>query len=236
MALRKSRHIFGELKWSRVRNRHLDNYKQFLDCFFALNNTGYAHFHALIIDTNQLDHDKFGCDAEIGFYKFYYQLLLHCFGAKYCQKDPSNRLLVYTDYRTSSYSLTELRKILNNGISKRFNITTSPFRLIQPCNSALSQSIQMVDVLIGAIGYKKNGYNLLANANPAKKELVTYIAEKSGTDLVNGTPLRIQRFTIWNFRLQNKTAPPNPTAACAATVTGFPHSKRGFSDMSGAAN
>src|SRR5258708_38696278 len=63
----------AEFKWNRVRSRKLEGYKKFLDCFFALNNTGHAHFHCLIIDTNQVDHGRFGSNEEVGFYKFYYQ-------------------------------------------------------------------------------------------------------------------------------------------------------------------
>ena len=200
---RKEKHMGAEFKWNAVRSRRLEAYKAFLDCFFALTNTDRAHFHAIIIDSHQVDHARFGCDPETGFYKFYYQLLLHCFGKKYCLKFPDNRLLVYTDYRTSSYSLPRLRDILNAGMMKNFAVTTAPFRSVQPRDSACCPSIQVVDVLIGAIGYKKNGYDLLAGANPAKIELVKYITAKSGLrDITASTPRGLERFAIWNFRLQ----------------------------------
>jgi hypothetical protein len=200
---RQENRMTAEFKWTKVSRGKLDEYKKFIDCFFALNNTGHAHFHSLIIDTNQIDHSKYGCDKEVGFYKFYYQLLLHRFGKFYCVEKPDTRILVYLDYRNSSYALTDLKTILNSGISKKFDNSTSPFRSIEPRDSKKCEPIQIVDVLIGAIGFKKNGFDLIAGANPAKKELALYIQEKSGRgDFTQCTPRGIQRFTIWNFRLQ----------------------------------
>ncbi len=202
----------GWMRWSKLenildgvtRNKSLpQEYKKFIDCFFALNNTGHAHFHALIIDTTQIDHSRFSGDKEVGFYKFYYQLLLHSFGGAYCKVKPDNRILVYLDYRNSSYSLNDLKSFSNMGMKKKFEIGTNPFHAVEPRDSKACQAIQITDVLIGAIGYKKNGFDLIAGANKGKKELSKYIESKSGlSDFTQSTPKRIQRFTIWNFLLK----------------------------------
>ena len=92
----------AEFKWKKVSRGKLSEYKKFIDCFFALNNTGHAHFHAIIFDTNQIDHSRYGCDSEIGFYKFYYQLLLNRFGRFYCVQKPDTRILAYRYYRNSA--------------------------------------------------------------------------------------------------------------------------------------
>ncbi|HEY2329565.1 MAG TPA: DUF3800 domain-containing protein [Verrucomicrobiae bacterium] len=200
---RHENRMTAEFKWRKVSRAKINEYKKFIDCFFALNNTSHAHFHALIIDTNQINYSRFGCDKEVGFYKFYYQLLLHCFGKNYCKAYPDNRILTYLDYRNSSYPLSKLKEILNFGMNKKFQVATDPFRSVEPRDSHHCQPIQIVDVLIGAIGYKKNGFDLIAGASEAKKELAMYIQSKSGLhDFTQSTPLSVQRFTVWNFRLQ----------------------------------
>lgn len=198
---RNNGQIFGEFKWRKVSKAKLGDYKKFIDCFFTLNNTGHAHFHSIIIDTAQIDYARFGASEEVGFYKFYYQLLLHCFGKAYAMKNKDNGLLTYLDYRNSSYSLNNLKDILNNGMNKKFEVATRPFLTIEPRDSKHCDAIQIVDLLIGAIGYKRNGFDQLAGASPSKKEIAEYIREKSGlSDITRNTGPLLRRFTIWNFR------------------------------------
>ncbi len=53
-----------------------------------------------------------------------------------------------------------------------------------------------------AVGYQKNGYNLLAGGKAAKIERAAYIAKKAGLpNLMDTSPWGMSRFTIWNFRL-----------------------------------
>jgi hypothetical protein len=97
---RNETNMNAELKWSKVSNQKYEEYKKFIDFFFALNNTDVIHFKSIIIDTHKLNHKKFNKgDKEIGFYKFYYQLLLHSFASNYyknkkhkiyCKTGPKN--------------------------------------------------------------------------------------------------------------------------------------------------
>jgi hypothetical protein len=196
--------MFSELKWSKVTNQKLSEYKRFVEYFFALNNTDKLHFHSIIIDNHQINYKKFSKgDKEAGFYKFYYQLLLHCFGKRYCREGKNDRFIVNLDQRTSSYSLNTLRIILNRGMKKKFSIDSSPFVSIEPRDSKQSELIQINDIIVGAIGFQKNGYDLLADTRQAKKELAMYIANEAGlSNLKEDSPWGQNRLTIWNFRLR----------------------------------
>jgi len=196
--------MFAELKWTKVSNQKLPEYKRFVEYFFALNNTDKLHFHSIILDNHKIDYKKFSRgDRELGFYKFYYQLLLHCFGKRYCRIGEDDRIIVHLDYRTSSYSLNTLKIVLNRGMKKKFSINTSPFASIEARESHKSDLLQITDIIIGAIGFQKNGYDLLSGSKASKKELSNYIAEQAGfPDLKNNSPWGNDRFTIWNFRLQ----------------------------------
>lgn len=199
---RNQTNMHSELKWSKVSKQKLNEYKVFIDFFFALNNTDKIHFKSLAIDNHKVKHKIYNNgNKEVGFYKFYYQLFM-AFSRTYYH-DNSDKFIIYPDYRNTSYSLKELKKILNHGVAKKQNIHTSPFRSIEPKNSKNSEAIQLNDLILGAIGYQMNGYHQLAKSSAAKIELCKYIAKKAGlSDLTKGTRYGQNRFTIWNFLLK----------------------------------
>ncbi|MBA3647412.1 MAG: DUF3800 domain-containing protein [Chitinophagales bacterium] len=51
---RAEENMNAELKWSKVSSQKLNEYKRFVDYFFALNNTDNIHFHSIIIDNHQV--------------------------------------------------------------------------------------------------------------------------------------------------------------------------------------
>lgn len=201
---RKETGMHAELKWTKVTNQFLPKYRRFIDYFFQLNTNDTLHFQSIIIDNHAVDHKKYNKgDKELSFYKFYYQLLLNCFGRTYGQLADSSKFIVHLDHRTSSYPLGALKVILNRGMRKKFGIISEPFRSIQPHDSKQFDLMQLNDLLIGAIGFQKNGYDLLPDTRKAKIELAAYIAEQAGlTDLKDDTLYRQTKFKIWNFKLK----------------------------------
>ena len=196
--------MHSELKWKKVTNQKYLEYKTFIDYFFELNHAGIVNFHCILLDTHLFDHKRYNNgNKEIGFYKFYYQLLLHCFGKNYCRGIEQDNLFVRLDYRQSNYSLDELKNILNVGI-KRYNILHDPFKSIEPRDSSQSNLLQITDLLLGAVGFQKNGYHLKLGSREAKINLATYIAKQAGIpDLISDTKWSKKDFTIWNFKLSS---------------------------------
>jgi hypothetical protein len=192
----------SELKWSKVKRQKLVEYTRFMEYFFALNNTDLVHFKCVIIDNNKVDHKKYSDgDKEKGFYKLYYQLLFHCFGKKYFKDDV--KFIIHPDERTSSYQLGDLQQVLNRGMSKHLNKQVFPFIAIEPFDSKKSEIIQINDIILGAIGYQKNGYDLVAGSAIGKIELAKYIANSAGLKtLTDNTKWGKERFSIWNFQLK----------------------------------
>lgn len=201
---RLEQNMNAELKWSKVSSQKLNEYKRFVDYFFALNNTGLIHFHSMIIDNHQINYKKYSKgDKDLGFYKFYYQLLLHCFGSNYCTNTNGRKLIVHLDERTTKYKLSTLKTVLNNGINKKYGNSSKPFVSIEPIDSKKSDLLQLSDIILGAMGYEKNGYHLLAESKQSKIELVNYITNSAGLiNISNNTKRSNIRFTIWNFKLK----------------------------------
>lgn len=195
--------MFAELKWTKVSRSKLSVYRRFVDYFFALNNTDRLFFRCIIIDNHQIDYKKFSKgDKELGFYKFFYQLLLHCFG-KFAKED--SRYIILFDERTSKYKLGTFKVVLNRGIKKTYGLTSDAVRSVEARESRGSNLIQLADILMGAIGFQKNGFHLLAGSSQARVELPEYVAVKAGLQSLSEDTKRGQyRFMIWNFRLQQK--------------------------------
>ena len=201
--------MHAELKWRKVSRYKLAEYKRFLDYFLTLNTANQVHFKSIVLDTHQFDHRRFNAgDAEIGFYKFYYQLLLHCFGGPDCSPTTPARFIVFLDQRTSRFSLRELRQILNYGMASKFGVRSNPFVAITPLDSKTSVFVQVVDVVSGAVGYHWNQLHLVPGASEARCELAAYLAHRLGfKDLATETAYSMQRFKIWKMRLQERGAP-----------------------------
>ena len=199
---RRGQNMGAELKWTKVSDQKLVEYRALVDLFFSLNRA--IAFKAIIIDTQEIDHRTHNRnDAELGFYKLMYQFLLHSFGVELRQHD---RCLVFLDQRTTrNYKLSTLCAILNNGLRKKYGLSQQPVRNIQPTDSKQSDLIQVADVLMGAIGYEMNGAHTRTGAKRAKVLLAEYIAQKAGLlNLQQPTPRSNRHFSIWHFHFRQR--------------------------------
>lgn len=197
LAVREAYTTFGEVKWSKVSKSKLAFYKAYVDVFFECARTDMLHFHSLVVDTHTFNHSKwnFG-DAEIGFNKLIYQLLLHRFGRRYGDFP----LHVYLDERSSKDSPDAIRPMLNSALAKDWHNLQKPFRRIHFKQSHTCQLIQLNDLLIGALGFRKNGRQHLADSSPNKVELAEYIARSvRSIQACRPNAKQAQRFTIWEF-------------------------------------
>jgi hypothetical protein len=193
--------MIKELKWGRVSKRFIEQYKKFIDIFFELIESNKIIFHCIIMDTKKFRQLQKGKDKEVGFYTVYYYLLLHRFGRRYHSEKHNCRFHLKLDQRNSTFPLDRLNKYLNNALIG-YGVRYRPFRSIEPIDSKHHDLLQMVDILIGAIGYEKNQLNVKVGASPAKTELIMHLTKKSGfKNLITNTPKRDERFGIWNFQV-----------------------------------
>src|SRR5262249_28374744 len=113
----------AELKWTRVANQRYAEYKSLVDLFFQFVATRRFHFKALVLDTRDPNYRVFSDgDKELGFYKFYYQFLLHNFAPSAVRYRCA--IHVFVDERSvhgDPFGL--LHTVLNHGIRKRFDVT-----------------------------------------------------------------------------------------------------------------
>ncbi|MCF6309617.1 MAG: DUF3800 domain-containing protein [Sulfurimonas sp.] len=184
----KEKHNFNvEIKWTKISYKMLDFYKELVDIF-----VDYQEFHffkAIVVDTSKINFEYHQNNSDIGFYKFYYQVLVH----KMNTASHHNDYYVYVDDKTNKVykPLPLLKKVLNNAIY------TGNIKLIEPRDSFENLFIQYVDVLIGLVSY---GYNTV-DMRGAKKEFHDYACEKLDLSLNKSTTKNKQPFNIFEINL-----------------------------------
>lgn len=205
--------FIGELKWSKVSNKYLSIYKEFIDILISFITSERARFCCLVLDTKEPNVAQQGnlFGFEIGYFKLYYQLYF-----QNCEVDS-----IYKIYPDSipinpirSFNLFNLQSALERALSNKFDPTRQReekfIHNITPLNSKFCQPIQMVDIIIGALAYGQNQRADEPGASVAKIELTKYIDEKLvELGVLSGGPktytrVRSHKFNIWLFRPNKK--------------------------------
>lgn len=199
----------SELKWTKVSKNKLKAYKNFIDFFSYFSG---VDFRCVILDTHAIDYKKYHQgDAELGFYKFLYFFLSRNIEKDYQYRNIKKYYQIFIDSRRRDDEvgkLSDLKIFLNKRLNVVCSNTEQPIiRNIEAVpDSKLSPEIQIIDVLLGAVGYRWEGFQ----TSPAKLELIQYIEKIFGWELSRPTPYLTEKINIWKFKLQNKlkSAPP----------------------------
>lgn len=174
----------GEPGWKRVSPNKAEFYEELMALFA---NTPDLSFRCIVANRNELDHDRFnGGDAELGFYKLYYQMLVHWL-------EKGQTYYIYLDWQQNQaqHRFHDLAKILTNKLRDHAGIAC-----LEPVTSSNLPLVGLADVLIGAVGYAWNGLG----ASGAKLRVVDLLAESAGLDtLARGTPRTSQKVNIFCF-------------------------------------
>lgn len=184
--LKEKYSVHGELKWGNVSNNKIDFYLELIDMFFKYDD---LDFRTIVIDATEVDNDTFNeSDHELGYYKFYYQLLVHWITS-------NNKYYVFTDCKTNKdkYRLKELKRILNRVCRAEC------VEIIQPINSKESLLLQLQNVLMGAVGYKFN-YGK-EGISSAKKEIIRRIEMHLRHEIMP-TSKNCKKFNIFKITLR----------------------------------
>jgi hypothetical protein len=186
--LRREVGLRAEIKWSKVSRGRLDAYKQLVDFFFA---EEAFRFRVIVVDQAKMDLEKFhGGDRELGFYKFYYEML-----EKWLE--PGNEYLILLDFKQNKGAdrYKTLRTILERKVKGKAWITD-----LTVIDSGHSPLAQLCDMLTGAVA---SAWCDSLPAGRPKTELADYIAGKCGwTSLKVESPLpAASKMNVFRIRL-----------------------------------
>ncbi|MGH8274078.1 MAG: DUF3800 domain-containing protein [Gammaproteobacteria bacterium] len=174
----------GELGWKRVSPNRLEFYEALLELFAS---DPVLRFRCLVANRNDLDHATYNDgDSELGFYKLYYQMLMHWLQA-------GNRYHIYMDWQQNAVQsrFSDLSLILKRKLSGRASIAC-----LEPVNSAKLPLVGLADILIGAVGYAWNGLE----GSRAKLRICEKLRDVADMrTLATTTPLTAHKVNIFRF-------------------------------------
>lgn len=207
--------FLGEFKWGKVSDKYYHVYKDLVDTFFEWIAKDVARYCCMLVDTHDPVVQKFHNIDKDGYFKLLYQLYFHN------SKIPA----VYKIFPdsisnpTKKVNLPKLDASLDTSLRKKFLPLLNPadkvgekgfVNNITPIDSKSSDLIQVIDVIMGAIGFLQNGLFRRNKVKKAKVKLMKYIFEKislSGAMFISGKKYyvaRSTRFNIWLFKPRNK--------------------------------
>ncbi|MEW6717259.1 MAG: DUF3800 domain-containing protein [Chloroflexota bacterium] len=186
-AVRATRKLRAEMKWTKVSHKMLPAYRDFVDMFFSEDTLS---FKCIVLDTHVLDHQTYHRgDKELGFYKFYFQVVSRNLLA-------GNLYWLYTDERKNRkpYRLEVLKLTVNRWWNKQAGV--QPLRAVEPRRSHDEDILQLADILLGAIAYAWNG----RRNSPAKLALIEHIAHRLGWPTLRlATRPTAPKVNIWKW-------------------------------------
>lgn len=175
-----------ELKWTKISPAKVDLYKDIINYFFDDDD---LHFRAVIIpDKSKLNHKKFNQTHDEWYYKMYFDMLKVIFS-------PSDKYEVYIDIKdTNSYRKSQkLKEVCRNSL---YDFSHNIIRRLQPIRSEEVQIMQIVDILIGALGYENRKFPDGFVKSTAKQEIIELIKNRSGYSLKKSTLLKEEKLNI----------------------------------------
>ncbi len=177
----------SEIKWSKVSAARLEGYKRLIDFFID----EPLNFRVIVVDQSHVDADRFhGGDRELGFYKFYYEML-----EKWIEE--GNQYLILLDFKQNKGAdrYTTLRTMLERRTRGRAWITD-----LTVIDSRQTPLAQLCDLLTGAVA--ACWCRDLAGDRP-KPALARHLAQKLGrTSLrISSASPAMEKFNIFSIDL-----------------------------------
>lgn len=177
----------AEVKWTKVSPVKKQLYVDLIDYFFDNDD---LHFRGLIVpDKSILNHEKYNQTHEDFYYKMYFEMLKMVFS-------PTLKYSVYVDIK-DTHSVERTRKLTDICCNSLYDFSHSVIRNIQPIRSNEVQTMQLVDILLGALVYANRKFNESELRSETKKDLIELIKKRSGYSLKKTTLLREDKFNIF---------------------------------------
>lgn len=186
-ATREKHETWGEIKWTKISPRRLDFYHDLINLFFSFGDN--LRFRCIAVDHTKVNMALHNGDGELGFYKFYYQVLKHWIY-------DFNAYSFFCDTKTTRdpKRLLILKKYLSD--SNRAALVTN----VQSLPSREVELIQLCDLLLGAASSRMNK---TLREGSAKRQIVEAIEEKLGGGRLRPTWQRERtKFNIFKIRLR----------------------------------
>lgn len=202
--IERIKHVAGvqsEVKWTNLRKKTLPLYRGLARYFFELLADGKVRFHVIVCDFQNFNHRKNGGRGQ-SVSKMLYQLALHKGCIAYGEKA---HLHIYPDNGEHADLLMPFHHHMNRASRDHLPIERHgllcPALHMEPTDSASEPLLQLNDIILGAVAYRRNQRNLQPDASDHKKKLAKFVSEQAGSTLFDfNPPTHGSRFTVWPFK------------------------------------
>ena len=176
-----------ELKWTKITPAKVDMYKDIINYFFDDDD---LHLRAIIVpDKGKLDHQKYHQTHDDCYYKMYFTMLKVIFAPQDCYE-------IYIDIKdTNSYRKSQ--KLLDVCCNSMYDFSHRIIKRVQPIRSDEVEIMQIVDLLIGALGYINRNFPDGFQKRAAAQEIIDLIKQHSGYALKPTTLLREEKCNLF---------------------------------------
>lgn len=175
-----------EMKWTKISPAKVELYKDLVNYFFDDDD---LHFRGVIIpDKSKLNHERYRQTHDTWYYKMYFDMLKVIFS-------PTDNYEVYIDIKDTN-SARKARKLREVCCNSMYDFSQRVIQRLQPIRSDEVQIMQIVDVIIGAIGYENRQFPEGFTKSRAKQEIIDLIKERSGYTLRKTTLLREEKINL----------------------------------------
>lgn len=183
--LRQRHGVHGEMKWRKISPSKLDFYTALIDLFMSFGLD--LRFRCIAVEHQAMNLGLHNGDAELGFYKFYYQVLHHWILDQ-------NEYTVFCDLKQNRdrTRLQTLQRVLN------YSNRTSIIRDVQSLPSSEVVLLQLSDVLLGAASARLNAREDLG---AAKEAVIAHLERRLNRAKLGPTHKSEEKFNIFRIRL-----------------------------------
>jgi hypothetical protein len=174
-----------EVKWSKISPAKMRFYLDIMDYFFDDDD---LHFRALIVpDKEKLQHKAFEQSHDDWYYKMYFTMLKAIL-------NPHDRYRIYLDIKDTR-SASKVKKLHDVLCNNFYDFSREIVERVQNVRSHEVETLQLADILIGAIAYVNRGLS----GNSAKEALIDRMKERSRYSLILTTLLREDKVNIFRW-------------------------------------
>lgn len=184
-SLRNEFRVGGEFKWNRISPSRQEFYCRLIDYFFDQGSR--LRFRCIAVDCDKVDLAHFHeSDQELGFYKFYYQLLHHW-------------ILDFNDYTFFLDFKQNRRRDRLHVLKRTLDLSNLSSKVldVQAVESRQSVLVQLCDVLTGAVARR---LNKLPDESVAKAAVLTRLENRLGRS-ISPTTRAEQKLNVFRINL-----------------------------------
>jgi hypothetical protein len=185
--LRTEHQLFTEIKWHKVHKAKAGFYEGLIDLFFEY--ASLLRFRCIAIEVDKVNLIKFHEGSqELGFYKFYYQLLHHWI-------KPQNEYSIFCDEKSNAKKdrVKTLKRCLTCGNLSAEILT------VQSLPSDEVVLIQLADFLLGMASSR---LNKTVQEGSYKDELIKHLEQRLDVPILCHTRRDEQKYNIFKMDLK----------------------------------